>query len=72
MKLTELDEYNLELAHKFLDLALDCIEKKRRARAQEFLTESITYYAKIPKGHRDDDWEEKAKSGLPKIMGSHI
>ena len=72
MTLSELDKYHVEMAHKCLDQALECVKNKRRARAQELLTESITYYAKIPRGYRDDEWEEKARNGLPKIMGSHI
>ena len=72
MTLSELDKYNLEMAHKYLDQALECVKNKRRARAQVLLTESITYYSKVPRGYRDDEWEEKAWFGLPRIMGSQM
>lgn len=72
MELTSLDEYNLGLAHEYLDRALDCVRNKRRAKAQEHLTESITYYSKVTRGVRDESWEEKARESFPLIMGSQI
>jgi len=71
-EMTELDKYHLGLAHEYLDRAMDCVCNKRRAKAQEHLTESITYYSKITRGIRDESWEEKARKSLPLIMGSQI
>lgn len=72
MEMTKLDEYHLELAHEYLDRAMDCVRNKRRAKAQEHLTESITQYSRVTRGIRDESWEEKARKSFPLIMGSQI